>query len=209
MIICDDCLSVLPMLADGVADLAWTDPPYNCGKDYGIYKDKLPEYEYLCNLDFVFDQLKRIARARAVFTPQKYKKKFWNMLGSEFKEIILTYGPEGIKIKNDFVHQFATILTDAKPVRYCKDVWHNCQMPALGWYFNENSYGHPGYTSEDITQKVIHNLSDKGTVIIDPYGGTLTTARAAKNLGRKYILIEINPDYCAIAKERLAQEELF
>ncbi|GAH24704.1 unnamed protein product, partial [marine sediment metagenome] len=39
-----DCLEILPQLEP--VDLVLTDPPYNCGKDYGVYKDNLPKAEY-------------------------------------------------------------------------------------------------------------------------------------------------------------------
>lgn len=41
--------------------------------------------------------------------------------------------------------------------------------------------------------------------ILDPFAGSGTTGRAAKDLGRKAILIEIEERYCAIAAERMRQ----
>lgn len=41
------CYEGLKQLNNGSVDLAWTDPPYNVGKDYGPYKDNLPDDEYL------------------------------------------------------------------------------------------------------------------------------------------------------------------
>ncbi|MFA5563618.1 MAG: DNA methyltransferase [Candidatus Caldatribacteriota bacterium] len=40
-------------------------------------------------------------------------------------------------------------------------------------------------------------------VVLDPFGGSGTVAKVARDLGRSSILIEINPEYVQIAKKRL------
>jgi modification methylase len=48
--------------------------------------------------------------------------------------------------------------------------------------------------------------STNAQIILDPFVGSGTTALAARRLGRKYIGIEISPEYCAMAETRLSSE---
>ena len=45
-----------------------------------------------------------------------------------------------------------------------------------------------------------------GGVVLDPFLGSGTTAAVAKQLGRHYIGIELNPDYCKLAEKRIGGE---
>ena len=62
---------------------------------------------------------------------------------------------------------------------------------------------HPAIYPESIIHELIQLLTSKDGVILDPYMGSGTTALAAKKLDRHFIGIDINPEYCAMATERL------
>ena len=49
----------------------------------------------------------------------------------------------------------------------------------------------------------IELFSDEGDCVLDPFVGSGTTAVAAKKLNRHYVGIDLQPDYCDLANERL------
>ncbi len=68
--------------------------------------------------------------------------------------------------------------------------------------------GHPWPKPMRLIAKLLTHWSREGETVLDPFLGSGTTLRAAKNLGRKAIGIEINEEYCEIAAKRLMQETM-
>ena len=68
---------------------------------------------------------------------------------------------------------------------------------------------HPTQKPVSLMRSIITDLQlDKDAIILDPFAGSGTTLRAAKDLGHKCIGIELDVQYCQSASERLAQEVL-
>ena len=62
---------------------------------------------------------------------------------------------------------------------------------------------HSTQKPQELLERIITISSNMGDIVLDPFGGTMTTAAAAKKLNRKYIMIEANKKYCEFGQKRL------
>lgn len=183
-----DALEVLPTLERDSIDLVLTDPPYGVG--LAEWDEKLVPMEWLT-------ECRRVARTVA-FTPGvthmwKYPAPDWSFCwarpasvqrnglgGFNHWELFLIYGRPKLLI--DLV-----------------------VLPHSG---NTEQLDHPCPKPLPLLRSLVERLSDPGDIILDPFMGSGTTLRAAKDLGRKAIGIEIEERYCEVAAKRLSQEVL-
>lgn len=87
---------------------------------------------------------------------------------------------------------------------YPSNFWDDISIPY--WSMPENTE-HPTQKPEKLFAKLILASSNRGEVIFDPFCGVGTSAVAAKKLGRRYVGIEKEPLYCALAEKRLEMAE--
>jgi len=78
--------------------------------------------------------------------------------------------------------------------------WDDISVPY--WSMQENT-DHPTQKPEKLFAKLILASSNPNNVVLDPFVGSGTSAVVAKKLGRKYIGIEREAEYCAYAQKRL------
>ncbi|RIP22868.1 site-specific DNA-methyltransferase [Staphylococcus gallinarum] len=65
------------------------------------------------------------------------------------------------------------------------------------------AHEHPAIFPEKLVEDVLKSWSNPGDIVLDPFGGSGTTAKVSIILGRKYIYIEKVEKYFKIAEERL------
>ncbi len=87
---------------------------------------------------------------------------------------------------------------------YPSNFWDDISIPY--WSMAENT-AHPTQKPEKLLAKLILASSNPGDLILDPFLGSGSTSVTAKKLGRHYIGIEQNPQYCTWAEKRLAMAE--
>ena len=90
------------------------------------------------------------------------------------------------------------------------------------WYYNAGKYAgnlkgdldyqtlaeHPAIFPQRLARNHILSWTNPGDLVIDPMVGSGTTLRAAADFGRRAVGIEINPEYCDLIRQRLAQSVL-
>ena len=82
---------------------------------------------------------------------------------------------------------------------YTKTVWSIA---------NVTHPSHPAVFPEEIPKRLIKLFSFYGETVLDPFGGTGTTAAVALSLGRKAISVDQNQTYIQIARQQLRQRGL-
>lgn len=61
----------------------------------------------------------------------------------------------------------------------------------------------------ELAQRCILAGCPMGGVVLDPFGGSGTVAQVCEDLGRNWILFDLNPEYAELTKDRAAQRGLF
>ena len=75
------------------------------------------------------------------------------------------------------------------------------------WTFPAESarkVGHPAPFPVELPYRLIQLYTFQGEVVLDPFMGSGQTALAALKAGRHYVGYEIDPDYVALAAQRIA-----
>jgi site-specific DNA-methyltransferase (adenine-specific) len=85
-------------------------------------------------------------------------------------------------------------------ITYPSNFWDDISIPY--WSMAENT-DHPTQKPEKLIAKLILASSPPNGIVLDPFLGSGTTSVVAKKLGRKYIGIEINEEYCIWAEKRI------
>jgi site-specific DNA-methyltransferase (adenine-specific) len=80
------------------------------------------------------------------------------------------------------------------------DVWEFSRVCGT---FKERLGEHPCQMPESLLERIIKTSSDIGDIVLDPFGGTGTTAMVAKKLKRNYITMEISENYYEVIIKRL------
>ncbi|TVQ08867.1 MAG: site-specific DNA-methyltransferase [Leptolyngbya sp. DLM2.Bin27] len=122
-----------------------------------------------------------------------------------------TFNLEAVKLKRQVMAPYRTATgqpkdwddggTEKYRLTHPSNLWTDITVPF--WSMPENT-DHPTQKPEKLIAKLVLASSNPGDVVLDPFLGSGTTSVVAKKLGRRYLGIEQDPDYCCLAQKRLA-----
>jgi len=209
-----DCREILPTL--GPVDLVLTDPPYgvsgaqntktakNCGGRKNDYLSVVDSVELVRTVVVpTFTIALEKSNGRGIVTPGNKCLTLYPMpaaFGCFYQPASVGLQPWG--------------RADGQPILYYGKSPHGgtgLPSQSCSWVLTEapEQNGHPCPKPFVAWKRLVACGSVAGETIIDPFMGSGTTLRAAKDLGRKAIGIEIEERYCEIAAKRMAQEVMF
>jgi len=202
-----DCLSVLPNIPADSVDFVLTDPPYLVG-----YHDRHGR-SLAGDVD---GQWLRPAFARSVpgvearpvcvrfYGWQKADEFLGAWRAASFQPVghivwIKSYASKRGLLASQ--HEQAYVLAKAptgRPAEVLPDV--------LAWQYTGNVL-HPTQKPVRSLKPVIKAFTRPGEVVLDPFCGSGSTLLAAKILGRRYVGIDLDADYCQAARRRLSRRQ--
>ena len=198
-----DCREILPTLLP--VDLVLTDPPYGIGEAAGKNRSRAvlanvtefgyAEWDNVTIPKYLLDRVRSGAPRQIIFGGNFYElppSSCWLVWdkdngGSDFADCELAW----------------TNLP--KAVRLIRWRWAGMLQENMGE--KEFRY-HPTQKPVPVMRWCIQQAGEGVNTILDPFMGSGTTLRAAKDLGRKAIGIEIEERYCEIAAKRMSQSVL-
>jgi len=193
-----DCMEVLSELGEGFADCVITDPPYpqEFQKCWDVFIDLVPKA--MRDGSFLVTLLGHYQLPLVMDRLSRNLDYYWCAVTLNNNCPIM----HGFKVKVNWKPALIFKKGNAVP----RKIWRD-RFGINGLHgFSEAKAAHEWGQPTSFFVEPIEAFTDEGGVILDPFLGGGSVLRAAKDMGRRAIGIEIEERYCEIAAKRMAQE---
>lgn len=205
-IIRGDATRILPRLPNNCVDLIVTDPPYGDNVSYGPRRVRIAGNENPLLALFVIGMSYRVLRRNRTaymfcsIRHLDFIRAFFSRYTSFRMRELIIWNKLTMNVGVGYRKQYECILVLEKG----RPVYRDPKMLNLLSVRRVRDTSHPHAKPVDLIKLLIQHSSNKGSIVLDPFAGTGTTAVAACELGRHVIGIELNPNYARLARQRLA-----
>lgn len=198
-----DCRKIAPLL--GGFDLILTDPPYGIG--YNPAKQNLPDATERKDIAGDGDiELARWLMGMLYLAPSAC------VFGANNFPQLLPHRGRWICWDKRLTREADRMLGSAFEVAWTnKSSGYDRMVRVLhGGVVNANGGKrvHPTEKPVSLLREILETSFPDARAILDPFGGSGTTARACKDIGRRCVMIELDREYCEAAAARMSQETL-
>jgi DNA modification methylase len=211
--------AIQKVLAGGLADMTWTDPPY--GVNYGAtMKDKLRKKHRRIandNLGAAFEPFLRDACANILAVTKGAV--YICMSSSELHTLHKAFTESGghwstflIWAKNTFTMGRADYQRQYEPILYgwkegTDHYWCGARDQGDVWFVKKPVANdlHPTMKPVELVERAIRNSSKSRDTVLDPFAGSGSTLIACEKTGRQARLIELEPKYCDVIIRRFEE----
>ncbi len=139
---------------------------------------------------------------KLMFGSYPYPRNFYAQNTIEFITVYVKDGPSENNLSKEIKEQ--SKLTEKEWIEFTKQIW-NIPIPNK----SDLAFGeHPAIMPEEIVRRCIRLYTYIGDVVLDPFAGSGTTLKVAKELKRNYVGYEISRSYEKVINLKL-QETLF
>ena len=216
-IICGDCLEVMKGIPDGAVDLVCTDPPYFIPANHYVKtRTATTPNRTLADTSVLrtyfalfFNELARVTSLAAtwyVFCDGQSYPIFYEAMFPFCKYVRPLIWDKRVSYNGyTWRHQHELIAWGERDEAERVPTGDGDILSYRG--VPQEKRRHPAEKPVKLMSRLIAKHDDG--IVLDPFCGSAPVAESSQQLGRRYIGIEINPDYCKIAEDRLRQEELF
>ena len=119
--------------------------------------------------------------------------------------------PESVKDRPTRAHEYLFMLTKSEQYYYDRNaiLEENGRNKRSVWNINTQAYpgAHFATFPQALIEPCIRSSTRFGDYVLDPFFGSGTTGLEAQHLGRRYVGIELHPEYVELAASRLAADE--
>lgn len=201
-LLCGDSTNVADverLMGGQKADMVFTDIPYNVA-----FNGRSGDFDVIANDDLDDEAYEAFlggfhAIMALLSVPVTYQCCDWRLYPKLYRlfgcKALIVWAKNVFGMGNGYRHQHELIVFNGVfKSRTESDLWQIAKEPA--------KYSHPTQKPVELPERAIRNSSERGGIVLDLFGGSGSTLIACEKIGRKCLMMELDPLYADVIVTR-------